>query len=171
MFAQHPRLVIFYLFFYIYIPSAWSPRSPAALGICRPVTEAHWRRCRPCAGGGVPGCCVSPTRRPCCSPTESWHIFYLTAAAAAAATETAAHAQSRSSHLQHPLWLTVCSPQAKAKLAKLGAPRRSSPNAVVCFCCNCHVSFRVLSVGYDWEQLDRRLYIPIFLDFNHIFLL
>lgn len=47
--------------------------------------------------------------------------FYLTAAAAAAAaaTEAAAHAQSRSLHLQHPLWLTICSPQAKAKLAKL----------------------------------------------------
>lgn len=62
---------------------------------------------------------ASHLRDVCAAHRLKADTFYLTAAAAAAATEAAAHAQSRSLYLQHPLWLTVCSPQAKAKLAKL----------------------------------------------------
>lgn len=63
---------------------------------------------------------ASHLRDVCAAHRLKADTFYLTAAAAAAAaTEAAAHAQSRSLYLQHPLWLTVCSPQAKATLAKL----------------------------------------------------
>lgn len=120
--------------FVFFLPSAWSA---AALRINRPPNDAHWRGCR---GGGVPGCCVSPYATSALLAEWKLTHFCLTAAA----TEAAAHAQSRSLHLQHPLRLTVCSPraQARAKLAKLGALLRSPPQGYWCrFFCICHAVY------------------------------